>query len=257
METILVLHPFLVEQGATVLFSSQSSPETPDEDLQFLCDGIIRLHLSKDLRTIQVTKFRGSRFRHGSHEFEITPRGVVVYPKVRTGEMSVERSAEMLSCRIPELDQLLGEGLQRCTTTSIVGPTGVGKSTLAMAFAKEAAGRGERTVMYAFDEEPHKILLQCDRVNIPARAMSSRMRETVKMLRSTLPFTIEVREHYADFVPTVMADPTQMQQMIMNLCTNAFHAMKDHGGTLNLRLKTCGWTNTVKKRLWGWNQEIM
>ncbi len=63
------------------------------------------------------------------------------------------------------------------------------------------------------------------------------VRETVKMLRSTLPSTIEVREHYADFVPTVMADPTQMHQVIMNLCTNAFHAMKEHGGTLELRLE--------------------
>ncbi len=165
---------FLVEQGATVLFSSESSPEAPDEDLQFLCDGIIHLHLSKNLRTVQVTKFRGSPFLHGAHEFEITSRGIKVYPIVRPGEESVEQTAEMLSYGIPELDQLLGGGLHRGTITLIVGPTGVGKSTLAMAFAKEAAGRGERTVIYAFDEEPDKILLRCDNVNIPARAMISR-----------------------------------------------------------------------------------
>lgn len=165
---------FLVGQGATVLFSSESSPEAPDDDLQFLCDGIIHLHLSKNVRTVHVTKFRGSPFLHGVHEFEITPRGLEVYPKVRPSEESAEQPAELLSYGIPELDELLGGGLPRNSITLIVGPTGVGKSTLAMAFAKEAAGRGERTFMYAFDEDPQKILQRCDGVNIPARAMIAR-----------------------------------------------------------------------------------
>lgn len=64
------------------------------------------------------------------------------------------------------------------------------------------------------------------------------VREAVKMLRATLPATIEIQEYFPNHLPTVMADPTQIHQVIMNLCTNAYHAMKDKGGVLELRLET-------------------
>ncbi len=165
---------FLVDQGATVLFSSESSPEAPDEDLQFLCDGIVHLDLIKNLRTVRVSKFRGSSFLQGVHEIDITPKGMVVYPKVRPALEGPPPTTELLSYGIPELDELLHGGVDRSSVTLIVGPTGVGKSTLAMAFAKEAAGRGERTYVYSFEEEPFRIFQRCDAINIPARAMVSR-----------------------------------------------------------------------------------
>lgn len=40
---------------------------TPDDDLQFLCDGVLRLDESPDGRSVEVTKFRGSDFRSGAH----------------------------------------------------------------------------------------------------------------------------------------------------------------------------------------------
>ncbi|MEJ5364077.1 MAG: response regulator [Desulfosoma sp.] len=61
-------------------------------------------------------------------------------------------------------------------------------------------------------------------------------REVVKMLRATLPSTIEIRENFPADIPVVMADPTQMHQVLINLCTNAFHAMRDDGGVLELSL---------------------
>jgi circadian clock protein KaiC len=59
---------FLKENGATVLFTSENSPEAPDEDLQFLSDGIIELNVDIEKgRSVKVTKFRGSAFRTGRH----------------------------------------------------------------------------------------------------------------------------------------------------------------------------------------------
>lgn len=63
------------------------------------------------------------------------------------------------------------------------------------------------------------------------------VREAVKMLRATLPATIEIREQFPSHLPTVLADPTHIHQVIMNLCTNAYHAMKDNGGVLELQLE--------------------
>ncbi|MFH1155402.1 MAG: response regulator [Pseudomonadota bacterium] len=64
------------------------------------------------------------------------------------------------------------------------------------------------------------------------------LKEAMKMLRSTLPTTIEIRERINQACPPVHADPTQIHQMIMNLCTNAFHAMENKGGVLEVTLDT-------------------
>ncbi|MCF8085000.1 MAG: response regulator, partial [Deltaproteobacteria bacterium] len=64
------------------------------------------------------------------------------------------------------------------------------------------------------------------------------VKEALKLLRSTLPSTIEIRQEM-DITPgrdTIRADPTQIHQVLMNLCTNAFHAMQDQGGTLTVGL---------------------
>ncbi|MFZ2957251.1 MAG: response regulator [Candidatus Ozemobacteraceae bacterium] len=61
--------------------------------------------------------------------------------------------------------------------------------------------------------------------------------EVLSFLRSTLPTNIEIREHL-DRDAVVCADPTQMHQMLMNLCINAFHAMREKGGILELGMKT-------------------
>jgi len=62
------------------------------------------------------------------------------------------------------------------------------------------------------------------------------VREVLKLLRSVLPATIEVREDIDRDCPPVLADPTQMHQVVMNLCTNAYQAMRDQGGVLTVAL---------------------
>jgi len=64
------------------------------------------------------------------------------------------------------------------------------------------------------------------------------VKETAQFLKSTLPSSIEVRQHIAADSPPLLADPTQMQQVLMNLCTNAAHAMEDsEAGTIEIRLE--------------------
>lgn len=62
--------------------------------------------------------------------------------------------------------------------------------------------------------------------------------EALKLLRSTLPSTIQIKNKIEESDRTVFADPTQIHQVIMNLCTNSFHAMKKTGGILAVSLKT-------------------
>ena len=82
--------------------------------------------------------------------------------------------SEVISSGIPEIDELLYGGIERGTTTIISGPSGVGKSTFGIQFMKEAAGRGERSVIYAFEEGIETILERCEAINIPAHVMIDR-----------------------------------------------------------------------------------
>ena len=60
------------------------------------------------------------------------------------------------------------------------------------------------------------------------------VKEALKLLRSSLPTTIEISQHFEPDIDPIMADPTQIHQIIMNLCTNAAHAMEPDGGRLTV-----------------------
>ena len=62
------------------------------------------------------------------------------------------------------------------------------------------------------------------------------IKETLKLLKASLPSSIEIRKEIEPVPGTVLADPTQIHQVIMNLCTNAGHSMKDNGGILEVSL---------------------
>lgn len=159
----------LLEQGATVLFTSES--EMPDEDLQFICDGALQLNSTPDSRTVYVIKFRGSDFRSGAHSLRLTGKGMEVFPRLLPEEYGREFSPEPIPSGIPEIDQMLHGGLERGTISLITGPSGVGKTTLGLHFVKEAAARGERSVVYLFEEFEQTMLRRCEATNIPLREM--------------------------------------------------------------------------------------
>jgi PAS domain S-box-containing protein len=63
------------------------------------------------------------------------------------------------------------------------------------------------------------------------------IKEVLKLIRPSLPATIEIRHHLIDDCGLVMADPTQIHQVAMNLITNAYHAMQETGGRLDISLQ--------------------
>ena len=66
--------------------------------------------------------------------------------------------------------------------------------------------------------------------------LSAVIKETMKLLRASLPVTIEIKENIAVESDTVLADPTQIHQILLNLCTNSAHSMRDKGGILGVCL---------------------
>jgi circadian clock protein KaiC len=171
---VLALLRFLVEQGATILFTSEGTAALPDDDLQFMSDGVLHLHVKPEGRTLSVGKFRSSDFRSGDHAMRLTDRGMRVFPRLLPEQHIQSFVKEAIPSGVPELDKLLHGGLERGTISILTGPTGVGKTTLGVQFMKEAAGRGERSVVYAFEELQETLIQRCEALNIPVRAMIER-----------------------------------------------------------------------------------
>lgn len=171
---ILSYLDFLRDNGATVIFTSQASDSLSDDDLQFLTDTVINLETDIEGSTLHISKFRGSSYQRGIHSYEITDDGVTIFPKLMQEEWNPETTAvslDKLSSGIPQVDELLKGGIDAGTVTFVSGPTGAGKTTTALQFIKEAAGRGERSVMYSFEESPGTIQKRSRSISLPVEAM--------------------------------------------------------------------------------------
>ena len=164
---------YFTDKGITVLFSSEASAMAPDDDLQFVSDGIIQLEASSG-RTVSILKYRGSDFRGGPHGLRLGSSGMEVFPKLVSEERGRPFTPEVIRSGVPELDEMLHGGMTRGMVTLISGPSGVGKTTVGVQFMKEAAGRGEHSVVYLFEEWRESFVHRCEAINIPVRAMIER-----------------------------------------------------------------------------------
>lgn len=161
---------YLTAAGTTVLFSAERGSEA-ETDLQYLSDGILQLEASKTGRTLMLVKFRGSGFAEGKHTVRLNERGMQVYERLVPADHGRDFSAETLSSGVPALDDLIGGGLNRGTVTIISGPTGVGKTSLGLQFMSQAARRGERSVIFTFEENLSTLRHRCRQIAIPLDMM--------------------------------------------------------------------------------------
>ncbi|MFB6189590.1 MAG: ATPase domain-containing protein [Halapricum sp.] len=195
---VLSFMRFLTESDATVLFTSQRTPTTPDDDLQFLSDGIVELEQTDYGRTITVPKFRGSDRREGTHAARITDGGMAVYPQLVPEEHGAEVATETIGSGVEGLDSLLGGGIERGTITIISGPTGVGKTTTATLFAQAAAQRGDRAAIYMFEESTTTFSRRSTALGIPIEDLQAagtlHVQEIEPLARSAEEFAHMVRQ---------------------------------------------------------------
>ncbi|MGQ3328144.1 ATPase domain-containing protein [Halorubrum sp. FL23] len=222
---------FLKDQEVTVLFTVQNTASLPTDDLEFITDGTIQLDAAEYGKTVRVPKFRGSSTQSGDHAYRITDAGIEVYPALQPGTRDGTLEFEQISSGIPEVDELLHGGIERGTVTIVSGPTGVGKTTLSTQFMKEAAGRGERSVIYLFEENRETFLARSRAVNIPVDEMLAKgtlqVTEVEALERSPQEFARmvrdEVEEEGADIVMidgisgyrlTLRGDEEQMLQQM-------------------------------------------
>ncbi len=114
---------------------------------------------TRDERYARVSKLRGSSYREGLHGFRITPGGLQFFPRLVSPNFPREYtpSSARVSTGIPGLDAMLGGGPWRGSCTLIAGPTGSGKTTVALQFCLEGVKQGEPILYLNFQENPSQL----------------------------------------------------------------------------------------------------
>jgi circadian clock protein KaiC len=154
---ILALKQYFVGRHCTVLLLDDGTSEDSDLQLQSIVHGVISLEQLAPLygverRRLRLPKFRGSRFRGGYHDFTIIEGGLNVFPRLVSADYEQQADLAPVPSGLPALDALLGGGPDRGTSTLLVGPAGSGKSTVSIQYAVASAQRGEKAVVFTFDE---------------------------------------------------------------------------------------------------------
>jgi circadian clock protein KaiC len=114
---------------------------------------------TRDERYLRVLKLRGSSYREGQHAFRITDDGIQLFPRLVSPRVATTYTPQSTrsSIGVPGLDAMLEGGVWAGTTTLLVGPTGSGKTTIAMHFALEGIARKEPTLYVNFQENPAQL----------------------------------------------------------------------------------------------------
>jgi circadian clock protein KaiC len=155
---LLALKHIFAKRGITVLMLDDLTTEALDKTAHSIAHGVLRLEelspeYGAERRRLKVMKYRGRAYRGGYHDFTIKTGGVQVFPRLVASEHKRDFKVSVVKSGIEELDRLLGGGVDKGSSTLVLGPAGNGKSLLALQYAHAAMRRGEKVGMFIFDEE--------------------------------------------------------------------------------------------------------
>jgi circadian clock protein KaiC len=184
---LLALKQYFSGRRCTVILLDDMTTSDHDLHVQSIVHGVIYLEpLSPEYggerRRLRIVKYRGTSYRGGYHDYAIRKGGLVVFPRLIAAESRRSICGDKLPSNLPALDTLLGGGIEEGTSTLIVGGAGTGKSTLAAQFCAAAAARGQKSIVFMFDESPNTLFTRCHGLNIPIqRAVDDGLMEIVQV----------------------------------------------------------------------------
>lgn len=168
---MLALKQYFSRKNCSVLMIDDLTAAPQDLQVQSIVHGVINLQkihpeFGDERRRLNIVKVRGVNFFGGHHDYNIEKGGLKVFPRIGRTEGEISFPNDPVSSGLPELDNLVGGGLDRGTSNLILGPAGTGKSTLTLQYAYAAAERGEHVAIYAFEESVKTLLHRTTAVGI-------------------------------------------------------------------------------------------
>jgi circadian clock protein KaiC len=160
---ILALKQFFVGRRCTVVMLDDRTAEGPDLQLHSIAHGVVALDSTSPAygqarREVHILKFRGSDFVSGYHDFTIREGVLIVFPRLVSSQHGTPFKTESIRSGVDRLDALLGGGVERGSSTLLIGPPGSGKSTIAVQYAAAAAARGDHAAAFLLDETKAALL---------------------------------------------------------------------------------------------------
>ena len=152
------------ETDAVLLLVGEYTPRELGVGIEFsLADGIIQLEYEVrepvDRRSLRVAKMRGGSHVPGRHTFQIGPDGVRVFPRIETlAPATVTPLSGPMRSGIPGLEKLMLNGMRRGDATLVMGPSGVGKTTLGMGWLAQGLKEGERCLFVTFQDTAEHLI---------------------------------------------------------------------------------------------------
>lgn len=224
---ILGFKQFFTNRLATVLLLDDRTGEDTDQQLRSLAHGVLLLEqlplaYGADRRRLRIMKIRGVRYRGGYHDYTIQTGGLVVFPRLVAAEHHSAFQRGAVLSGVSELDTLLGGGLDRGTSSLIIGPAGSGKTVLATQYACAAAARGDHVAFYLFDERLGTFLDRADRLGM---AIQTFERDGRILIRSIDPVEISPGEFAHAIVDTTKREGTKF--VVIDSLNGYINAMPD------------------------------
>lgn len=170
---ILALKQFFSMRACTVLLLDDKTSQS-DQHLHSIAHGVISLEqiaqeFGKERRRVNIVKMRGLKFRGGYHDYLLDTGGIQMFPRLVAMEHPGEFKANTRSTGSAGLDGLLGGGLVAGTNSLIIGPSGVGKTTVSVRCMLAALERGEKAAFYLFDEGLGTFLVRSENLGMNLR----------------------------------------------------------------------------------------
>jgi len=237
---ILALKHYFIRCSCTVIMLDDRTSDGPDRQLESIAHGVISLDYTpadygRQRHTLRVVKMRGVAFQSGDHDFSIQTGGLVVFPRIMAKRSTPESEAGTLVADIPNLDNLLGP-MHYGTSTIVLGPAGVGKSTLSIMYVIAAAKRGERSAVYIFDEGPQTLYTRTNALGLDLKLYVDEGLVTIRQIQiaELTPgefahmVSEEVEQHNARLVIIDSVNGYLMATPQMKFLTMQFHELLDY-----------------------------
>jgi circadian clock protein KaiC len=175
---MLALKHFFAGRDLTVLLLDDHVSSDGDHHVQSIVHGVVtieQLHsdYGADRRRLRINKLRGLHFIGGYHDALIEPGGLKVFPRLVASEHRRAFDPGVLPSGVENLDALLGGGLDRGSSALLIGPAGTGKSTLSLQYAVAAAQRGEKALVFLFEESLRTLHVRAAAIATPLHELAA------------------------------------------------------------------------------------
>jgi len=192
------LFRFLKERGVTAVVTAEAGAGSLTRQglEEYVSDCVVSLGQSvfdqSTTRFLRIVKYRGSSHGTNEYPFLIDDSGFSVVPATSL-QLDYHVSDERISSGVPSLDAMLsGNGFFRTSTILVSGSAGCGKSILAAHLANATCERGERCMLFAFEESPSQIVRNMRSVGLDLKKWQEK---GLLQLRATRPSLYGLEMH--------------------------------------------------------------